>query len=323
MQVKVIIGTIAFMLSMVILGLITLFEPARMDQFTEANVGRKVEQGASVYFNNCAECHGINGKVEECYNAAGEQVGCQGRALNERALLCGDPSPRMDQMLWTGTKEGFIHATINAGRAANGMPVWGEDYGGPLQYNDVENVTLFVLNYETEELCSVQPFVFPWPGLPANAEYPEPAPENYNVFIGMTMDNITLEDGQEVDFELPVTVPGDAARAEELYNITYACASCHGDPNGDPSSAAIGPWLGEIAEVGATRIDGYDTTQYMYESIMNPAQYIVEECPSGPCANAMNNNFGERMGESPQDLIDIMTWLLGDSLDTESIPYGE
>ena len=61
MQVKVIIGTIAFMLSMIILGLITLFEPARMDQFAAAEVGRNIESGANIYFANCVECHGVNG----------------------------------------------------------------------------------------------------------------------------------------------------------------------------------------------------------------------------------------------------------------------
>ena len=57
MQVKVIIGTVAFMLSMIILGLITLFEPVRMEQFAAAEIGRNVESGANVFFNNCVECH--------------------------------------------------------------------------------------------------------------------------------------------------------------------------------------------------------------------------------------------------------------------------
>lgn len=322
MQVKVIIGTVAFMLSMIILGLITLFEPVRMEQFAAAEVGRNVESGANIYFSNCSECHGINGKAEECYDAAGEQIGCKGRALNSAALLCGEPSQRMNDMQWNGTKNAFIHSTVNVGRSANGMPVWGQDYGGPLQFNDVANVVEFVLNFETEDLCAIQPFVFPWPGTMLSADYPDPAPEAYNVFLGMTMDNITVEEGQQVTFELPVTVPGDAERGRGLFEVTYGCQACHGNPvTGDPA-ASIGPSLADIAVTGNERVPGYNASQYMYESVMDPAIFLVEQCPNGPCANAMPNNFAERMSGAPQDLIDIMTYLLGEDIGTVALPYG-
>jgi mono/diheme cytochrome c family protein len=319
MQVKVIIGTIAFMLSMIIVGLITLFEPARMDQFAASEVGRNIESGANIYFANCVECHGINAKAEECYDSAGEQLGCKGRALNNAALLCGNPSSRMSDMQWTGSKYALIHSTLVAGRTANGMPVWSQENGGPLQYNDINNLTEFILNYETEELCAIKPFAFPWPGMMVSAEYPDRFPEAYNTFLGLTMDAITLDEGQEVAFELPVTAPGDAARGSELFGITYGCSACHGNPEtGDPA-ANIGPDLSDIAVNGNERIDGYNASQYVYDSILNSAAYIVPDCPNGPCANAMPNNFGDRMSAVPQDMIDIMTYLLGSDLDLEAI----
>jgi mono/diheme cytochrome c family protein len=323
MQVKVIIGTIAFMLSMIILGLITLFEPARMDQFSAAEIGRNIESGANIYFENCVECHGINGKAEECYDASGEQIGCKGRALNSAALLCGEPSQRLNDMQWTGSKYAFIHSTLTAGRTANGMPVWAQENGGPLQYNDINNLTLFILNYHTEALCEVQPFTFPWPGSMLSAEYPDPFVEAYNTYLGLTMDDITLEEGQTVEFELPVTAPGDAERGAQLFDTTYGCQACHGNPQtGDPA-ASIGPSLSDIAVTGNERMPGYNASQYVYESILNPAAFLAPECPNGECANAMSNNFGERMSGSPQDMVDIMTYLLGVDLDTQAIPSGE
>ena len=165
----------------------------------------------------------------------------------------------------------------------------------------------------------LQPFAFPWPGMMVSAEYPDRFPEAYNTFLGMTMDAITLEEGQEVAFELPVTAPGDAERGAELFAITYGCSACHGNPEtGDPA-ASIGPDLSDIAVTGDDRIDGYNASQYVYDSILNPAAYIAPECPNGECANAMSTNFGDRMSESPQDMIDMMTYLLGSDLDTAAI----
>ena len=73
--------------------------------------------------------------------------------------------------------------------------------------------------------------------------------------------------------------------------------------------------LGDIAEVGGTFIEGYTADEYVYESILNPSAFIVPECPTGPCAgppSAMPDNFPLRMSENPQDLRDIMVYLLGE-----------
>lgn len=310
MQVKIIIGTVAFMLTMVIMGFAALTEPGRLQEFTAAFEGRSIESGAALFSANCATCHGADGKAEVCYDASGAQIGCQGRQLNNRNLVCGDPSRRMQDFQWGGSKQAFIRDTIASGRPQNGMPTWGQAYGGPLQENDVEDVTRFVLNYENEELCSVKPFVFPWPGLrPGDS----PRPDAFDEFLTMTQDAITLEEGQEINFTLPATYPGDPARGQELYNLTYGCSACHGNPEGEASTAGVGPWQGNIANVGATRIEGYSAEEYIYESILNPGVYIVEQCPNGPCGNAMPGNFGERLSENPQDIADMITYLMQQS----------
>ena len=48
MQVKVVIGTIAFMLTMIILGYAALREPERLEHFTGARDGRTIETGANI-----------------------------------------------------------------------------------------------------------------------------------------------------------------------------------------------------------------------------------------------------------------------------------
>lgn len=281
MSIKIIIGTIAFMMAMMVLGFATLREPARMERFTNADLGRSVEAGAHIFANNCSTCHGIDGTAQECYDANGNQIACQGLPLNYNQLLCGDVSPRMEAMGWTGTKANYILTTISAGRGPI-MPTWAEQFGGPLRPDQVQNVANYVLNWEDEELCSQPIITYDWPELAAD-------------FLAG-----------------PDVTTGDPVHGEELYAVTYGCVACHGQLD-DPASAAVGPWLGDIGAEGATRVAGMAAEQYVYHSILFPSDFIAPECPTGPCAgppSAMPNNFGARMGENPQDMADILAYLL-------------
>lgn len=277
MQVKIIIGTIGFMLTMIIVGFLSLREPARLAAFTNAYAGRSVENGAEIFFDNCSTCHGINGRAQECFDpSSGEPTGCQGLPLNNAQLVCGVRSPRMEAMGWASSKHDFIRSTIAAGRPWNGMPTWGEQFGGPLQQNQVEDLTLFVLNWENEELCE------------------EPA--------------------EAVEDEWPAVVSdlpeGDPANGEQLYAVTFGCQACHGDVTQEGTNT-IGPWLGNIEEVGAERREGYTAADYVYESILHPNAFIAPECPTGPCGepSGMPPDFGVRMTQ--QDMADVLAFLLG------------
>lgn len=280
MQIKIIIGTIAFMMTMMIVGFAALREPGRMERFTGAEHGRSIEEGAELFAGNCATCHGVDGTAQECYDAVGNQIACQGLPLNYNQLLCGDRSARMEAMGWSGTKRDYIKTTIAAGRGSI-MPTWSEAFGGPLRNDQVENLTNFVLNYESEELCAAPIITFDWPGSVDGflADYPD----------------------------------GDAANGETLYTVTYGCAGCHGQLDNE-ASAVVGPWLGDIEITGATRIEGMSAEDYVYQSILYPSDFISPECPTGPCAgppSVMPANFGQRMGENPQDMADILAYLFG------------
>lgn len=280
MQVKVVIGTVAFMLTMIVFGYAALREPTRLEEFALASEARQIEVGAELYFNNCASCHGEEGLAQECYDAGGNQVACQGIPLAHAPLLCGDRPDRLEIMSWQGSKEDFVYRTIAAGRGAI-MPVWSEQYGGPMRPDQVENVTSFVLNWESEELCSAPP--------EPNFDWPEVA--EYDAFVEM----------------FPT---GDAERGAELYGVTYGCSGCHGDM-ADSDWNGTGPWLGNLVDNAPNRIPEYTPEQYLYESILYPNEYIVD----GYSAGIMPGNFALRMGETeetPQDLRDIMAYILGE-----------
>jgi mono/diheme cytochrome c family protein len=284
MQIKIVIGTVAFMIAMMVFGYSALREPSRMVRFTNAELGRSIEAGSEIFANNCATCHGVDGTAQECYDAAGNQIACQGLPLNYNGLLCGDVSQRMSDMGWGGTKHDYVLTTVAAGRGSI-MPTWAEQFGGPLRPDQVQNVTNFVLNYESETLCSAPVVTYEWP-----------------------------EFAEEFLAGPDVTPPGDPARGEELYTVTYGCSACHGTLDGG-TPAAIGPSLTNIETDGATRVEGMDALQYVYHSILFPSDHIAPDCPTGPCAgppSTMPANFGARMGESPQDMADLLAYLLGE-----------
>lgn len=281
MQIKIVIGTIAFMITMMVFGYAALREQARLERFTLAEGGRSIEAGAELFKNNCATCHGTDGTAQNCVDTAGNPIACQGLPLNYNALLCGDTSQRMADMGWDGTKHDFILTTVAAGRGQV-MPTWAEQFGGPMRPDQVQNVTNFVLNWESEELCSQPLITYEWPELA----------EEF-----LASDDVG---------------PGDPARGEELYGPTgYGCNACHGVLD-DEATALIGPWLGNIAEEGSTRVEGTLAQQYVYHSILYPSDFIAPECPTGPCTgppSTMPATFANLMGNSPQDMVDILTYL--------------
>ena len=51
------------------------------------------------------------------------------------------------------------------------------------------------------------------------------------------------------------------------------CGACH---SMDPGTVIVGPSLAGMVEVGATRVDGLDARAYVYNSIMQPSDYLVD-----------------------------------------------
>jgi mono/diheme cytochrome c family protein len=126
-----------------------------------------LEQGAQIFAENCAVCHGEDG---------------QGRV---GATLAKDwPSIRPDLR---------IQQTIERGVAGSFMPAWGEVFGGPLDQQEIEAVTRYILSWETG-----QPrIIFPTP---------------------------------TIDIRVPITPPpgisGDPNNGARLFAAN--CAVCHG-----------------------------------------------------------------------------------------------
>ena len=290
MQVKIIIGTVAFMMTMMLFGYAALREPARLERFAAADLGRNVEKGAEIFYNNCATCHGVAGDAVQCFDAAGAEIACVGLPLRDSYLLCGEPSRRLIDQDYKFTVRDYIYGTVYSGRVGTQMPTWSAELGGPMQGYEIENVTQFVLNWQGDLCVGDGPTAYTWP---------------------ITVTALIETEG--------VTVPGDAANGQTLYEKTYACTSCHGDLATDGSNS-VGPWLGDLAERGGSIVEGYGAADYTYESILNPNAHIAEVCPTGPCnsPSAMPGNFSIRISD-PQSMIDLLTYILGDTRETTGV----
>ena len=145
-----------------------LFIPTAAQEGVDTEV---LEQGAQIFSENCAVCHGEDG---------------QGRV---GATLAKDwPSIRPDLR---------IRETIERGITDTFMPAWGQAYGGPLDDQELDAVTFYILSWQSGGPIYIFPTQTPRSGL---ALTPPPG------------------------------VTGDPNRGAILYDNN--CALCHG-PNGE------------------------------------------------------------------------------------------
>ena len=143
---------------------LSLFVPAAAQEGDDLEV---LEQGVQIYQENCAACHGEDGNG---------RVG---------ATLAKDwPSIRPDLR---------IRETIEKGVSDTFMPAWGLAYGGPLDDQEIDAVTFYILSWES----GGERYIYP----PENAE-------------ALTV------------FTPPPGVTGDPNRGAQLY-VTN-CVLCHG-----------------------------------------------------------------------------------------------
>jgi cytochrome c2 len=97
--------------------------------------------------------------------------------------------------------------------------------------------------------------------------------------------------------------PGDAAHGAELFtastNGAPPCSTCHTLDE----SVVIGPSMAGYGERAATRISGKSAEAYTFESITQPASFLVPGF-----ANVMYTNYAAAF--TPQEIADLMAYLM-------------
>jgi cytochrome c2 len=155
------------------------------------------------------------------------------------------------------------------------MPTWSQEFGGPMEGYEIDEVVAYVLNWgEDPELCGEGAVV-------EAVEWPE-----------------SWEDLPE----------GNAEAGAEQYQAN-ACFACHGQPDGSVP-AAVGPDLSNIANNAAERVEGMSAQQYIYESVLDPNAFIAPECPTGPCAEPSQMRLDYANVFDEQGLADLIAYYM-------------
>ena len=103
--------------------------------------------------------------------------------------------------------------------------------------------------------------------------------------------------------ELPETA--DAEHGAELFttfqpDAGFACSTCHRPESED---RLIGPGLLNVSVRAETRVEGLNSFEYLYTSIVSPDAYLVETFPD----DLMPENWAEIYTE--EDILDIIAYL--------------
>jgi mono/diheme cytochrome c family protein len=266
LDVQIILAIGTTLAIILILAWIGINESARMEEFTHNYQARSIENGAVIFDSSCRGCHGPQGQGIEGI----------GPALNTPELFDGH---RLEEVGWSGTLEDFVKLTVAAGRPSspdypNPMPTWGQEFGGPLRPDQVQDVTNFVLNWEETALAGE---------LPGEAEEPsEDGPAEAYV-------------GTDLEVELP---EGDPESGQALFEGNLGCAGCHvaGAPSAAPAIDGIATRGGEITDLSAEA--------YIRESIQKPEAYVVEGYQSVMSSLQMGDKL------TPQQLADLIAYLM-------------
>lgn len=209
---------------------------------------------------------------------------------------------RAGQIGWTGTTRSYIYTTLVHGRPGSvaywpnaqpaGMVAWGQESGGPLRDDQLEDLTSYIMNWDKgnawtlDDLNTVQQFA-KVPADPANL----PVGGEAVAFVGTDTDEILVELGN---------FTGDPVNGQAIYNgVNLGCSSCHAN--------AIAPATELTWQSAASGADGRphsdEPERYIIESIVAPNEFYVPGWPQG----AMPMNFGERI--TYQEMADILAYL--------------
>ncbi|HXF63012.1 MAG TPA: cytochrome c [Caldilineaceae bacterium] len=274
---KIALGIVAVLIAIVVLAVQWAMEEPRMAAQTANWEGRSIEKGAEIFANNCATCHGPDGR------------GGAGPALNSKYFF----TQRLIDVGFAGTLEDYVKLTVAAGRPSKAnsqwsvmMPTWSNRYGGPLRDDQVQQVTDYVLNWESTALQQTDeedPWI-PFQDVPskAAAEGEAAAPAA----------------GEEAAAEGP--------RPPQQIFQELGCMGCHNinEPQTDSSRGPIGPNLGNLNENAPNRVPGQDAVTYVHTSIAEPNAFVVP----GYQPNLMPQGLTDRM--TPEELDALIAWLL-------------
>lgn len=119
------LGLVLILLVVDFLPIYRLSEQHRVEEAAKREREEKVRRGAALFVANCARCHGA-----------------EGYGTNR--------APMLHSKYYLGqVSDSFLKHTISDGRPRTIMPAWGQDSGGPLNPQEIDQLVAFIRNWET------------------------------------------------------------------------------------------------------------------------------------------------------------------------------
>lgn len=296
---KIFLGLVGVMASVALVLFQFYMEEPRMAAQAANWEGRSVEKGADLFANNCANCHGADGKGLP--NVA--------PALNSKYYF----TQRLADIGWSGSMEDYIQLTLIGGRPskinsqwAQIMPTWSSDVGGPLRSDQIDHLVNFVLNYEetaVTQTAAEDPFQC-FVGIPTNVGEGDLSPEALQIKI-CGADGQSALPGEPLP-EVVEAAPSGEPRDPAVIFASLGCAGCHNlnEVQSSNNMGQPGPHMGNLPETAGDRVPGQDAETYVRTSIIAPNEYVNEGYISG----IMPQNFGDQL--SDEELDALVSWLL-------------
>lgn len=296
---KILLGIVGVLGAVALILFQFYMEEPRMAAQAANWEGRSIEKGADLFANNCSSCHGDDG--QGLPNVA--------PALHSKYFF----TQRLADIGWSGSMADYVELTLIAGRPsktntqwAQMMPTWSNEVGGPLRQDQIEHLVNFVINWEAtalEQSAEEDPFQC-FVGVPTQIREGEVSPESLQIKICGENGESALP-GEELP-EVAEEAPSDEPREPAVLFASLGCAGCHNlnEVQSANNLGQPGPHMGNLPETAGERVEGQDAHTYVYNSIVNPNEYVNEGYLSG----LMPQNFGELLTE--EELNALVDWLL-------------
>jgi cytochrome c2 len=300
--VRILAGLVGFLAMLSVCTIVGISDIGALGERDINFKARSIEAGAKTYAEQCARCHGLDGKGIEGNGPTLSHISFVGKseetigANNVLGSRDVTKSTRLAQLGWTGSLVNYVRGVVAAGIPIKSAadwetvhPTFSQAYGGNLREDEVNNVSNYVANWALAPYEADDVILPPEPG---TGGAPRPT-------------------------AVPLTA--DQEKGKELV-VSLGCNACHairGVMNG-----AVGPNLTNIATVSEEKIadEQYKTNvkdqpaattaeEYIVQSIHFPNAYIEPQCPQGPCpAGVMPQTYQQSIPEA--DFKALVSYLL-------------
>lgn len=153
------LGLLGMLGAITVIALVGIGEAARMPAAASGFASRKVENGAVLFAQSCAACHGRNASGGVC-PPLDATSGLHGGDIGEGVAW------RLEELGWdVRMGHEYVYGVIAAGRSvstrpdrypgnrtaaspdAMAMPAWSAQYGGPLRADQIEDLSAYIVAF--------------------------------------------------------------------------------------------------------------------------------------------------------------------------------